>query len=104
MKEVNYDRILKECFWDYNLTKEDIADTIKSDDYRKKKKLFEKIIYNSTDSLKDLQIFSKQDLKKMFEDLHISYNKNYINKKVKVLKYLLYGDMQDIEDLQWRKF
>lgn len=50
---VNYDRILKDCFWDLNINDKDIDDILDNDDFRRKKFLFCKILLNSTRVLVD---------------------------------------------------
>ena len=37
MQEINYARIKKDCFWDLNVSEDDIKNIIKSDDERKKR-------------------------------------------------------------------
>ncbi len=100
---VNYDRILKDCFWDSNITAEKLQQIVLSDDTREKQKLFSKIIYNSSDKLQALQLFSHQQLKDFFEQFQATYNKKYINKHILILRSLLLDETHYIKGLQWQK-
>jgi len=89
--------IIKECYWDYNMTPEKISNIVNSDDLRLKKKLFEKILQNSTDKLKALKIFKKTDLQILFD----SCNKR--NEDVLILENIIFNKKHDIERLKWKK-
>jgi len=98
-----FDNILKECYWDYNIDKEDLYNIIKSNDKREQKKLFSKIIYNAKDKLLALQLFTKDQLQEFFYDFQVTYNKKYINKHIMILKYLLLNEKSYIKGLEWKK-
>jgi hypothetical protein len=46
-----FERICKECFWDYAISPEEVQKIIVDGSYLDKKKLFFKILFNSTDRL-----------------------------------------------------
>jgi hypothetical protein len=100
---VQYERIIKECFWDSNITPKQLEKIIQDNDQREMAKIFSKIIYNSSDKLNDLQIFTKYQLKKYFDELKITYNKRYIQKHVLILRSLLLGEKHYIKGLEWEK-
>ena len=76
------DRLIKDCFWEYNFTSDDILDMAKGSDWRKKSFLFEKILLNSTKMLQDLKIFNLSNLEKLINDYKIPhFNKKYAFKK-----------------------
>jgi len=52
-----YHQILKDCFWDYDFTSSDIENMVKNNDEREIKFLFGKILENSTQMLKSMEIF-----------------------------------------------
>jgi len=56
-------QIIADCFWDSNITEEEINSMFHSGSIRKGKYLFEKIFINSTAILKDLKLFNKDELK-----------------------------------------
>ncbi len=100
---VNYEKIIKDCFWDYDMNVDDLKNIIERNDEREMKKLFSKIIYNSQDKLQALQIFSHEQLKKFFSDFKITYNEKYISKHFLVLQSLLLDKKYSIKGLEWKK-
>ena len=101
---VNYNQIIKDCFWDYNIERKDIQEIINSSDFRLKQKLFSKIIYNSTDKARTLQtLFDKETLVRLFATFVATYNKKYIDKYLLVLKNILLNEDNYIESLAWKK-
>ena len=97
------DKIIEECYWDYNITKDDLKQILISDDKRDIKKVFSKIIYNSKDKLLSLKLFSQQQLVEFFNDFKVTYNEKYISKHVLILKTLLLGEENYIKSLEWKK-
>ena len=97
------DDIIKDCYWDYNIDSSDIKRILSSGGEREKKKLFEKIIYNSKDKLSALALFDSRMLKKFFSDLSVTYNHKYIERHIQVLKALLLGEKNYIKGLEWEK-
>ena len=100
---MDYERIIKECFWDYDMSVVDLKSIQYSDDKEAKRKLFSKIIYNSKDKLSDLMIFKKEELREFFEEFKPTYNEKYITKHVLVLRSLLLGEKVEIKGLEWEK-
>jgi len=103
IKKIDYEKIIKDCFWDSNISENDLKKIIDSHDEREKRKLFSKIIYNSKDKLQALQIFTHEELKYFFLDFKVTYNKKYINRCILVLKSLLLGEKYHINGLEWKK-
>ncbi len=95
--------IIKDCYWDYNIDKSDLENILDSGDSREFKKLFSKIIYNSKDKLIALQLFSKGQLKELFDDFKATYNEKYINRHIPVLRSILLGEKYTIKSLEWKK-
>jgi hypothetical protein len=101
---INYNQIIKDCFWDYSIDANYISEILNSDDLRRKQKLFSKIIYNSTDKARTLQtLFDKETLQQLFATFTVSYNKKYIDRYILVLKNILLGENNYIESLAWKK-
>jgi len=99
-----YDRIIKECFWDYHTSPDTIKKILTSNDMRAKQKIFSKIIYNASDKVNILsQIFDRATLKKLFDNFVATYNKAYIDKQVPLLRNILLGEKNRIESLEWKK-
>lgn len=95
--------IIKECYWDYNITENDILNIVNSEDMRLKQKLFAKIIYNSKDKLRGLQVFKNEDLKELFNSFSPAYREKYIKKHVLALRNILLNENNRIESLEWKK-
>ena len=101
---VDYNQIIKDCFWDYNMSEADIREILQSSDFRKKEKLFSKIIYNSTDKARTLQeLFDKETLQQLFSTFSVTYNHKYIDRYILVLKNIILGENNHIESLAWTK-
>ena len=98
------EKIIKECYWDYNITKDDLKKVLDSNDTRDMKKVFSKIIYNSKDKLLALKLFSIKQLEEFFEDFKVTYNEKYILKHILVLKNLLLNKQNHIKALEWKKY
>ncbi len=99
-----YYQLIKDCFWDYDVTEDIIRDMINSGDLRQKQMLFSKIIYNSTDKARTLQVlFSNETLQKLFSGFKSSYNHKYIDRHILMLRNILLGENNFIESLQWKK-
>jgi len=95
--------IIKECYWDYNISESDILNIIDSEDIRLKQKLFAKIIYNSKDKLRGLQVFKSGDLKELFNSISPVYQEKYITKHLLVLRNILLNENNKIESLEWKR-
>ena len=100
---INYERILKDCFWDSNLNEDSLKNIILENDDREMYKLFSKIIYNSKDKLQALKIFTKEQLITYFTSFKVTYNEKYITKHVLILKSLLLEESHNIKGLEWKK-
>ncbi len=103
-KSSQYDRIINECFWDYHVSPDTIEKILTSNDMRAKQKIFSKIIYNASDKVVALShIFDQVTLNKLFDNFVVTYNKEYINKQVLLLRNILLGEKNRIESLEWKK-
>ncbi len=95
-----YSQLIKDCFWDYNITEDDIKAILRSDDFRQKQSLFSKIIYNSTDKARTLQVlFNEETLKILFSTFKSGYNQTYINRCVLLFRNILLDENNYIESL-----
>lgn len=102
MQEISYARIKKDCFWDLNVSENDIKNIIKSDDERKKKMLFEKILLNSTALFKDLKIFELHDLETYLENYTIPrFNSDYMFRRKNMAEVYFFDKPLLIDELKW---
>ena len=95
--------ILKECYWDYNICRNDLEKVLINNDKREIQKLFSKITYNSKDKLLALSLFTLEQLKEQFSIFKVTYNEKYITKHFLVLKALLLNEQINIKGLEWKK-
>ena len=99
---MKYERLIKECFWDYNFKDEDIERLLHSSDFQDKQFLYEKILINSTNLLGDMQLFNKEDLKKLTDTYQIpSFNQEYIHKRHNIIQYFFFDEPLEIDELKW---
>jgi len=102
MRNAVYKKIIQDCFWDYNMTEEDIIALSQSSDFREQKFLFGKILVNSTQLLKSMEIFSKKDLERLIIDYRVSaFNHDYIARRKNMLEYYFLGKPLTINELKW---
>ncbi len=95
-------QIIRECFWEYNMTIPDILEMAEKGSGREKNFLFSTIMENATDVLQSLRIFSIADQKKMILQYKAPrFNHHFLDKRHKVVKYLLTGQKVDIPELRW---
>ena len=95
-------RLLKECFWDYDFTLDDVVKMSVSDDLREKVFLFEKILLNSTKMIKDLKLFKPTDLKQLLENYKVpQFNKEYVFKRKNIADVYFLGKEVLVNELKW---
>jgi len=95
-------RLLKECFWDYDFTLDDIVKMSVSDDWREKVFLFEKILLNSTKMIKDLKLFKPTDLEQLLENYKVpQFNKEYVFKRKNIADVYFLGKEVLVNELKW---
>lgn len=99
---INYERIKKECFWDMDISNEEIDDILKGNNKRKKRMLFEKILLNSTALFKDLAIFDKNELAVLLEEYKIpKFNSDYAFKRKNMAEVYFFDKPLLINELKW---
>ena len=88
---------LNHLFWnDYKVDKLDFNDETT------KKMLFERIINYSPNLLKDLKIFTKEEIKDFLYSFKPVFNKDFVNRRINILKKILFNDKNvKIKELEW---
>jgi hypothetical protein len=95
---------MKEAFWDYNLSKDDLFKTARSGSFREKKNLFKKILFNSSDRVRFIEeLFSREDIGKLFESLSINRYNRYAERTVQLAKYFILDKRIRVTGLEWSK-
>lgn len=99
---INYTRIKKDCFWDLDISNNEIDNILKSDDIRKKSMLFEKILLNSTSLFKDMEVFDKEQLSILVEKYKIpKFNEKYAFRRKNMLEVYFFDKPLLIDELKW---
>ena len=95
-------QINRECLWEYHMNSAEILEMAQSGSDQERFFLFTKIIENSTNLLKDLNIFSIADQKKMLLCYTPpNFNHQFLDKRHKIVKYFLTGQKVHIPELRW---
>ena len=97
-----YQQLLKDCFWEYDFTPDDIDRMRASDDFLEKRFLFGKILANSTQLLKDLKLFPKDELKSLINDYTVpEFNSEYLGRRKNIVEFYFFDQELKIEELKW---
>ena len=101
---MDYDKLLKEAFWDYQFSKEDLFRIAQSDNLREKKHLFEKILFNSSDRVRFIRtLFNKEDIEKCFNSISLNRFNKHAERKILLAKHFLLDKSIRIKELEWDK-
>ena len=99
---VNFERIKKDCFWDYNFSDEEISALASSDNTRERNFLFQKILINSTSLFNDLKIFKRDALFNLLTEYKIpQFNHDYIFRRKNIAEVYFFDKPLLVEELKW---
>ena len=99
---VDYKRIQKDCFWDLNISIEEIKHIAKSKNVLKQSMLFEKILLNSTRLFIDLQLFDKNQLALLIENYKLpKFNADYAFRRKNMVEVYFFNKPLLIDELKW---
>jgi len=102
MNASDFKRVIKECFWDMKMTKEDIVNIVNGDDLNQKKFLFRKLLLNSSRLLTDLKLFDEQTLKILIETFNVPrFNHEYIFRRHNIVEVYFLDNPLLIDELKW---
>ncbi|MCB4203765.1 hypothetical protein LF845_02170 [Deferribacterales bacterium Es71-Z0220] len=94
--------IKRECFWDYDLSEDDILRIVSKGSFSEKIFLFQKILANSKHLLRDLQIFNKDDLKTLLKNYNVpNFNRDFLYKRKNIVEFFFFDKELEIEELKW---
>ena len=97
-----YESIRKDCFWDLDISDEEIDAIIQGEDMRKKSILFEKILLNSTALFKDLALFEKEQLAQLLDSYQVpSFNADYAFRRKNLAEVYFFDKPLLIDELKW---
>ncbi len=99
---INYERMIKDCFWEYNFTFEEIQKLSQSDNAHEKEFLFEKILLNSTNLFADLKIFDSKILADLINNYKVpSFNSAHAFKRKNLAEVYFLNKPLTINELKW---
>ena len=94
---------LKDCFWDYTISEDELQNMACGIDIKKKQWLFNRIVYNSCDKMRDLSIFAEKDLRNLFDNFKVSARFGLTCDSFTALRNTMLNERQYIEKFQWKK-
>ncbi len=97
------EKIVKDCYWDYNFTADSVIDIAGKGSWREKKKLFSKIMHNSTDPYMSLKVFDENDLKGLFDSFGTEFNEKYVGMMTLAMRNIIFNEKNAVKGLQWTK-
>lgn len=98
----NFERIIKECFWDLNIKEQDIEDFKIGKGPLTAELLFEKILANSSMLLLDLKIFPNEELSRLLNNYKIQgFNSEYLGRRKNMAEVFFLNKPLEIDELKW---
>ncbi len=99
---INFERIKKDCFWDYTFSDEEIAALAVSENDKEKSFLFQKILLNSTSLFNDLKIFKRDVLLDLLSNYKVpTFNHDYIFRRKNIAEVYFFDKPLLVEELKW---
>ncbi len=102
MTKKDLTNIIKECFWEYNFTEDDIIALAKSQNRQEQMFLFTKILENAIELIKSMKIFDKNDLEYLIESYTLpTFKRDYIARRLNIIEYYFLDKPLTINELKW---
>ena len=102
MQKEQIKNILKDCFWEYNFSEEDILSLAKSKDKQEQMFLFSKILENSQELIKSMKIFDKKDLERLIKSYTLpTFKQEYMARRLNIIEYYFLDKPLTINELKW---
>ena len=97
-----YERIIRQCFWDIRVSPDELKQIITGNDKRQKKRVFEKILLNSTNFLFDLELFDRDELQTMLAEYSPpAFNHDHAFRRKNMAEFFFFNKKLTITELQW---
>jgi len=94
--------ILKDCFWEYNFTEDNIISLAKSQNQQEQMFLFTKILENATELIKSMKIFDKEDLERLIDSYTLpTFKRDYMARRLNIIEYYFLDRPLTINELKW---
>ena len=102
MQKQQIQNIIKDCFWEYNFSEEDIISLAKSKDRQEQMFLFTKILENAKELLKSMKIFDKKDLERLIKSYTVpTFKHEYMARRFNIVEYYFLDKSLTINELKW---
>ena len=99
---INFSKMKRDCFWDYNFSDEEIRKLANSDDIRERSFLFQKILLNSTNLFGDLKIFKRELLFDLIKEYEVPvFNHNHAFKRKNMAEVYFLNKPLLVDELKW---
>ncbi|MEA1953842.1 MAG: hypothetical protein U9O24_05580 [Campylobacterota bacterium] len=99
---INYNQIIKDCLWEYTMSKDEISDLANSSDFREQQFLFAKILENSTQLFNSMEIFDKDSLERLIVAYRVpTFNRDYMARRKNMLEYYFLDKPLTVNELKW---
>lgn len=105
MNPKSKDDIIKEVFWDYNMTADGVDEILKGSDDRKKKWLLCKFIANLSNPFDIFKFIPKDDFKKILSTIDEKEFKHHFQKnRLKILRNIYLKEKNIIPEAEWKDY
>jgi len=102
MQKKEIEDIIKECFWEYSFSEDDIISLAKSGNPQEQMFLFSKILANSKRLFRSMGIFDKSNLERLIESYTLpTFNYDYMARRLNMIEYYFLGKPLTINELKW---
>ncbi len=102
MKKQRIKNIIKDCFWEYAFSEEDILSLAKSKNKQEQMFLFSKILENSQELIKSMKIFDKKDLERLIKSYTVpTFKYEYMARRFNIVEYYFLDKPLTINELKW---
>ena len=102
MQKNQLENILKDCFWEYNFTEDDILSLAKSQNQQHQMFLFTKILENAKELIKSMKIFDKEDLERLINFYTLpTFKYDYMARRLNIIEYYFLDKPLTINELKW---
>jgi len=94
--------ILDDCFWEFDFTEKDVDNLVRNRNKKEQVFLFDKILVNSKQLLRSMEIFDKKDLEELIESYKIpKFNHHFSKRRLNMLEFYFLDKPLTVNELKW---
>ena len=102
MRKEQIENIIRDCFWEYHFSQEDILSLARSTNRQEQMFLFAKILENAKELLKSMKIFNQKDLEVLIDAYTLpTFKQEYMARRLNIVEYYFLGKPLAINELKW---